>query len=417
MPRNSNRRANFLVVSDMNGSLNNLRCLRNLLRSFNRYHIRDMETPSMVTLTNGRYRALVYSELTPTGTDWKIAFLFRTGRDRGNKGHAVVSVDHVLVDPSSRMTFVQVGKFVRLISQYVIKKLNMPVIDLIIHLDDQLNPHVRSLIINALKSEGMSISVDETTCTKRIKDIDPVTGQNRVGMPLPSLNPREVRGMTPMVASSVRPVKVGDNDVVQFASHIKPGSRQHKALLKFCLEHRDWVYPSMNVRTSYMETLFTKERGDIPRWVDSLVADAQFIVIVDSKGRIRSFMAFIPGYSIPSITTWTGGGADFVDGYYINPERTVFVPVIVCECMERKGSKPGQWTRIGLQQALAMWKMLLTVLSDPANHRKFDAIAAQTMSGGFHAHLLDALGMGCRAKFSNLPYYPEDTAIFARMVF
>lgn len=416
----------FLVVSDLGGSLNNLRCLRNLMRSFNKYHVRDVETPSLNTLTSGRYKALAYNELTPIGAEWKTAFLFRVGRDRHDSEHVVVSVDHILIDPSSKMSFVQVGKFVRLISQYVLGKIDVRRIDLIIHLDGQLNPHVKTMITNALKAEGMSVSTDGSVLFKKIRDIDPETGRNMIGIPLPALNPQDVRGMTPMVASDIAPIKINDGGVVQFASHIKLGSKQHKALLQFCLEHRDWVYPVMDVRTSYMETLFTREKGDIPRWVESLVMDAQFIIIVNGKGMIQAFMAFIPGYSIPSLTTWTNdaGSNGMTDGYYVNPERTVFVPVLVCECMTGQSnrgtgrkSRPGVWTRAGLQQALAMWKMLLTVISDPLNRRKFSVIAAQTTRDGFHAHLLDALGMSLRGRFSNLPYYPEDTEIYARMIY
>ncbi len=416
----------FLAVPDIGGNLNNLRCLRNLMRSFNKYHIRDVEVPSLKTLSSGRYRALVCNELTPLGAEWKIAFLFRVGQDRNRPGHVVISVDHLLVDPSTKLSFVLVGELVRLIGQYVLGKTKAPIVDLIIHLDGQLNPHVKTMILNALRSEVMTVSTDSSVCSKRIRAIDPKTGRNMIGIPLPAVSPADVRGMMPMVASSVRPIDVGGRNKVQFASRIERGSKQHKALFNFCLEHQDWVYPAMGVRTSYMETLFTREEGDLARWVDSLISDAQFIVIVDDKGKIKAFMAFIPGYSIPSLSTWTNdaGASGMTDGYYVNPEQTVFVPVLVCECMTgrstrgtgRKG-KPGMWTRTGLQQALGMWKMLLTVVSDPVNRKRFNVIAAQTTRDSLHAHLLDALGMSLRGRFSNLPYYAEDTEIYARMIY
>lgn len=425
MPHKVMGKGDFLLVLDFD-NINDLRSLRGLVRSFNKYHVRDVHTPSLQTLTSGRYKALVYSMMTPTGNDWKIAFLFRVGRDRNAIWHTVIAVDYVLIDPSSRMTFTQVGSFVRIISQYVLKKLTKAsCVDLLINLDNQLNPHVQHLLVDALKSEGMTMNESRTKCVKRLRDVDVQTGVDRVGLPLPDIDPSRVRGMMNLeVQSTVAPLESNDGSRVQFVSKIKHGSKQHRAILTFCLKHPDWVYPAMDKRTSYMETLFTNEPGDIPRWVDSLVEDAHFIVIVNSKGTIQSFMAFVAGYSLPSIATWSSNRRENLgEGYYIAADRTIFVPVVVCECnmhtsnkgTGRKG-KPGIWSRTGFQQALALWKMLLTVLADPRNRRKFSMIAAQTSWGSLHANLLDALGFSVRARFSNLPYYAEDTALFARMI-
>lgn len=118
-------------------------------------------------------------------------------------------------------------------------------------------------------------------------------------------------------------------------------------------------------------------------------------------------MAFIVGYSTPALMT--GEGSWSAPGDYNDPERTLFVPAVVC-----KSRGHGVWSKDGFQQAMALWRMLFTVLAEPGNSGLFDVVAAQVDDGGLHSFLLDALGFAKKASFSNLPYSPKATDLYAR---
>lgn len=401
------KRTRYELVSDLS-KINHLRSLRDLVRNFSRYHIFDVTVPTAYGLADSGYKALVCEEISPEGEEWKIGFMFRIGREKQAIWHTVVCVDYVLIDPSSRVTFNKISNCVRLISQFALKHLKASCVDLLINLDSQLNPAVKQHVLAALINEGMEMAKDGKSCAKRLRSIDAETGKDRVVLPLPRVEKSQVKGMRPMVQSTIKAQKTKIGETIRFVGRIKPGSQQHRAILAFCARHPNWMEPPITERTSYMQTLFTNQPGDVRRYVASLIEDAHFIVSVDAKGRISSFMAFVVGYSAPALMSADGGGWSD-PGSYVSPERTLFVPAVVC-----KSRGHGVWTKDGFQQALSLWKMLFTVLAERGNAGKFEIAGAQVDEGGLHSHLLDALGFARKASFSNLPYHSKNTALYAR---
>ena len=400
------RKIRYELVSDLK-KINHLRSLRDLVLNFSRYHIVDIQTPTAFGLADSGYKALVCNEIDATDETWKIAFMFRIGREKKAIWHTVVSVDYILIDPSSRITFTKISNCVRLISQFALKHLRASCVDLLVNLDSQLNPVVKQHIVEALVNEGMTRSADGKSCAKRLRSIDASTGRDTVSLPLPRVSRSQVKGMRPKVQSTIRAQKTKIGETIRFVGRIQPGSQQHKAILALCAKHPNWLEPPMDARVSYMQTLFTNEPGDVRKWVASLVEDAHFIVSVDDAGRVSSFMAFIVGYSTPALMT--GEGSWSAPGDYTDPERTLFVPAVVC-----KARGHGVWSKDGFQQAMALWRMLFTVLAEPGNSGLFDVVAAQVDDGGLHSFLLDALGFAKKASYSNLPYSPKATDLYAR---
>lgn len=414
MARSVRKKIRYELVSDL-GRIDHLLCLRDLIRNFTRYHIEDVRTPTALELADDKYRALVYEEFTPGHEDWKIAFMFRIGRERKVKWHTVVSVDYVLIDPSSRMTFKQVSICVRLISEYAQKHLKASCVDLLINLDNQLNSSVADHLLESLKMEGLTVNTRGTSCAKRLRSIND-SGEDEVSLPLPDVKKSNVKGMRALTQNHlhISPQKLKTGDSIFYIGRInrksKTGSSQYKAILKYCRENPNLLAPPMTERTSYMQTLFTGNAGGVKQWVDSLIDDAYFIISVDAKHRITGFLPFIAGYSIPSIIgsgKWSFGSP----GDYVSPESTIYVPAIVCKC----GRRPGIWTKGGFQQALGMWKMMFFILSKLAKDG-FSVVGVMVDDGGLHSFLLDALGFEKKAVFSNQPYHSKSTAVYAREI-
>jgi hypothetical protein len=159
--------------------------------------------------------------------------------------------------------------------------------------------------------------------------------------------------------------------------------------------------PPISERLTYMQSLFTGEQGDVKKYVDSLIDDAHFIVSIDDKGRISSFMAFIVGYSVPALFSRTD--------MYASPEKTIFLPTLVCESRSK-----AVWTKNGFQQALSLYKMLFLVLNINGNKTRFNTLGAMVSSNSLHAHLLDAIGFAKRASFSNAPAYSYNSDFYAK---
>lgn len=397
----------YELISDLN-KINHLRSLRSLILNFGRYHIEDVEIPTAAGLAESGYRALVCSETTIDDTTWKIAFMFRIGREKKAIWHTVVCVDYVLIDPSSRVTFSKVSNCVRLLSQFVLKRLKASCVDLLVNLDSQLNPSVKKHIADALINEGLTMSADGRSCARRLRSIDEESGKDRAQLPLPRVSKSQVSGMRPLVQSTLKTIRTQSGERVKFVGRIRPGSRQHMAILSFVSKHPNWLDPPVTRRTSYMQSIFTDSPGDVRRWVSSLIEDAHFIVSVDKTGKISSFLAFVVGWSSPAIMSGDGGGWAS-PGEYVNPERTVFVPALVC-----KSRGHGIWSKAGFAQALQMWRVLMAVLAEPDNASRFDLVGVQTSEGDLHSHLLDAMGFSCKATFSNLPYYSRKTAYYSK---
>lgn len=366
----------------------------------------DIQIPTAQMLAMGGYKAVVCTEIDDTGERWTVGFMFRIGREKKAIWHTVVSVDYVLLDPKSHETFSKMATCIRLLSQFVLKRSKASVVDLIVNTDTQLNPVMTNRINDVLVNEGLSTpEPDGTLYAKRIRSVDSKTGRDSAMLPLPNVNPRDVRGMRPLVQSTIKPQKAATGDTVRFIGRIKKNSKQYQAILNFCTARADWIDPSMNERLTYMQSLFTGKPGDIRRYVDSIVEDAHFIVALDSKGRLSAFMAFIVGYSVPALSGKTSA--------YVSPESTAFVPLLLC-----KSSKHGrgQWTKIGFQQALSLYKMLFTLLAQPDLVTPIELVGVMTTDTGLHPHLLEAIGFDKSAEFSNAPAHICNTEFYARPI-
>jgi hypothetical protein len=366
--------------------------------------------PTPYGIASDGYKALVCKNIDGQNEFWSIAFLFRIGKEKKNPSHTVVSIDYVLIDPSSRITFSRLSTCIRLMSQYVLKKNaamdkrrknKTKTIDLMISMDSQLNPIIAKHIENALINEGLRRNSSGKALIKRIKSVDENTGKDSIAMPLPNVGKANVKGMRPLVQSTIQPIPIKTGGTVRFIGRIEHGSKQYLALIAFCRKYSNWLEPPITERLTYMQSLFTGEQGDVVKYVDSLIEDAHFVVSVDDSGHIRSFMAFVVGYSVPALFTGTND--------YSSPERTIFVPTLVCEAKSR-----GVWTKNGFQQALNMYKMLFSVLGMRENKRRFNTMGAMVSSSSLHAHLLDAIGFAKRASFSNAPAHHYTSDFYAK---
>lgn len=399
------RQARYELVSDLN-SVSRLLPLKKLIWAYGRYHAKPTEVPTADGLAQSGYRALVYEELTERDESWRIALLFRIGREKKSVWHTVVSIDYVLIDPSARITFTKLSSCVRLLSQFSLKHLKASCIDILINLENQSNPALKKYLQRAFINEGMTVSNDGSSCAKRLRDVDD-DGKNTVNLPLPNVVKSEVKGLRPAVQSTIKSQNTKDGERVIFVGRIPKGSKNHKLILSFCKKHDGWMNPKLSDRTSYMQTTFTGE-GNVNAYVESLVQDAHFIIVLDADKRMTGFMAFIAGYSMSSISNMQKGGFSN-PSKYVSPERVIYVPAIVCD--SRFG---GLWTKKGLQQAVSLWKMLFTIVSDKKNRNEYELIGSIVGKDSVHAHLLEALGFTCKSTMSNLPWHARASSIYAR---
>lgn len=399
-------RARYELIVDLS-RIGNLRRLRDLTDAFTRYHLEDVGLPDARDIASTGYRAVVCSEMDSHGAErWTTGFMFRVGRERRARWHTVVSIDYVLVDPSSKETFTRMASCLRLLSQFVLKRSKASVVDLVVNVESQLNPVVRNRIVDVLKNEGMHTRHgDSGLFVKRIRSVDK-NGVDSAMTALPNVDPRNVRGMRPLVQSTIQPQYSPIGDRIQFIGRIKRGGAQHRAILGFCKRHPDWISPPLTERLTYMQSLFTGKPGDVARYVDSIIEDAHFIIGLDSKGRLSSFMAFILGYSIPALGNTS-------PNTYVSPENTVFIPTVMCKSSTRE---TGRWTKVGFQQALSLYKMLFTIISSPSLTTPVELVGVMTTSNGLHPHLLDAIGMKKTASYENTPAQRYTTDYYARML-
>lgn len=395
----------YELITDLN-KIHHLRLLRNLTLAFNRYHMEDVQIPTAQMLAMGGYKAIVCTEIDDTGERWTVGFMFRIGREKKAIWHTVVSVDYVLLDPQSNTTFSKMATCIRLLSQFVLKRSKARVVDLVVNTDTQMNPVMANRINDVLYNEGLTTAErGGPLYAKRIRSVDRSTGRDSASLPLPNVNPSDVRGMRPLVQSTIKPQKAATGDTVRFIGRIKKSSKQYQAILNFCTARSDWIDPPMTERLTYMQSLFTGRPGDIRRYVDSIVEDAHFIVALDAKGRLSAFMAFIVGYSVPAL-----GGAN---GAYVSPENTVFVPLLLCKSSNHGR---GRWTKIGFQQALSLYKMLFTLLAQPDLVVPIDLVGVMTTDSGLHPHLLEAIGFDRAAEYSNAPAHACNTEFYSRPI-
>ena len=147
-----------------------------------------------------------------------------------------------------------------------------------------------------------------------------------------------------------------------------------------------------------MQSLFAGDGGDVGKYVGSLISDAHFIMGLDDRGRVSSFMAFIVGYSAPSLLD---------PDEFIPADEIVFVPIVMCDSLD------GQWTKKGFHQALSFYKILIEILKSPINANKFKIIGSMVESDGLNARMLDAIGFGKSAEYSNYPTHPYTTDFYA----
>lgn len=390
----------YELVADIN-KINSLRSLRDLTLNFSRYHGVDFVTPTTQTLVDGRYKALVCEEIDGLNDEWKISLMFKIGREKQAEWHSVICVDYLLINPSSRLTFTKVSNCVRLITQYAMKRLKASCVDLVINLDCQLNDVVKSNLVKILKSEGLQVTKDGRNCVKRLRNTE-----NTINLPLPTVDRSQVKGMRPQVQANITPVVTENGDTVKFVGKLKENSSQEQVLTKYCTIHDDWLKPTISEHAYYGQTLFTNMRmNDCSTWLKGLINDAHFIVSVDKNNNITGFMPFIAGYNIPALQVANDSGE------YLNPERTIFIPAIVCECDQN-----GEWTKNGLGQAIGLLKTLFRIISSNNNITRFDTIAGLTFGGGLRNGLYHAAGFNKIVEFSNLPYHVENSVIYARNI-
>ena len=395
----------YEIVPDLN-DIRRLKSLRDLIWRYEGFHSTPSDVPSAVGLAQSGYRALVYEELTDKDELWHIALLFRIGREKKTIWHTVISVDYVLIDPSSRITFTRVSSCIRILSQFALKHLKASCVDMIIMLDNQSNPSLREYLASAMLNEGLEESKTNDSYVKRLRASDD-NGHNTVSLPLPNVSRGAVKGLRPMVQKTIRPQKMKSGERVIFIGRVEKNSPQHKSILSFCSKHAEWMSPPIHDRSSYMQTSFNG-KGDVRAYVESLVQDAHFIITLDEGKHMTGFLAFIVGYGVPYVSTMGRGGFKNPSDM-ASPERTVYVPALVCRSLDN-----GHWTKEGLQQALSLWRMLFTILQANQNKGKFDCVAAMADDGGLNSTMLTALGFSCRAVISNLPWHPRSTAIYSR---
>lgn len=388
----------YTLVKDLS-KIHHMRRLRDLMHVFSSYHLEDIPVPNVYSLIDDGYRAVVCSEtnLTTGETIWKSAILFRIVRERRAIWHTVATVDYCIMDPSKKGAFSSMSTSLRMLSQFVARQSKASRLDIVVRLDTQMNATMYLHARRKLLMEGLQDLGDGFSFMKRLRDIDPETGKNRVMAPLPYLDDADVEGMHPLVQSSILPKRRRNGGLLTFVGRVKRSSAEYGRILGFCTDNADWVHPSLNDRVSYMQSVFPPDGGNVKDYVDSLAADAQFLKLTNPKGHVVALMAAIAGYSTPASTP--------KDSNWIDPERVVFVPLVMCQ----SGSH-GKLTRAGFMQMQELYKELFSILQSDGNKDRYDMVAVMVEEGSVHAGLLRTVGFARTATFltengETLSYY------------
>lgn len=184
------------------------------------------------------------------------------------------------------------------------------------------------------------------------------------------------------------------------------GSTEYRKILAFCKEHKEWVMPSLNKRTSYSQMVFTSPHGSVEDYVNSLIKDSYFIFRISLPSRkIEGMLAFVAGYSLPIM-------ARDDMRVYVDSSRIVFVPLVLAE----RNSLSTQYTSQGIETVVSLWQELLYVLQSGHNKGNFSAIGSLEYSNDVSMRLLESVGFTSSATYSNAPCFSADTHIMSRLL-
>lgn len=390
----------FTLVKDLS-KVYYMRHLRDLLHSFSAYHIEAIPVPNVYALARDGYKAIVCSELNmDTGEYcWKSALLFRIVRERRAIWHTVVQVDYIAVDPARTHAFTSLSTSIRILSQFVSRQSKASRLDVMIRLDSQLNSTIYLHTRRKLLMEGLRDIGDGMIYMKRLRDIDPVTHKNNISLPLINANGARIEGMRPRVQSTILPKRRRNGGLLKFIGRVRPNSREYDDIVEFCARNASWEMPSLDDRVSYMQSSFPVElKGDVHDYVDSLVNDAQFLELTNPSGHIVALLAMVAGYSTPATTP--------NDGRWVDPERVVFVPLVMCQSGSRR-----RWTKTGFMQAQELYREMFSILQSESNESRYDMVVCSVPAGSINAGLLRAVGFTKSASFpasvdgSSICYY------------
>lgn len=381
-------REKYTLVKDLS-KIYYMRHLRDLIHNFSSYHLENIPIPNVYSLIDDNYKAIVCSEYNlDTGeTHWKSAVLFRIVRERRAIWHTITTVDYCIIDPSRKKAFSSMSTSLRMLAQFVEKSSKASRLDMVVRLDTQMNATMYLHARRKLMMEGLQDLGDGFSFMKRLRDIDPKTGKNRVISPLPYIDKTtDVEGMHPLLQSAIMPKRRSNGGLLSFIGRVKRYSNEYNRIYDFCERNADWEHPSLNNRVSYMQSVFPPDKGNIKDYVDSLVADAQFLKLTNPRGGIVALMAAIAGYSTPASTP--------KDANWINPERVIFIPLVMCQNGQRR-----KLTKTGFMQMQELYKEMFAILQSDENKDRYDMLAVMVQEGSVHAGLLRTVGFTRTATF------------------
>lgn len=378
----------YTLVKDLS-KIYYMRHLRDLIHNFSSYHLENIPIPNVYSLIDDNYKAIVCSEYNlDTGeTHWKSAILFRIVRERRAIWHTITTVDYCIIDPSRKKAFSSMSTSLRMLAQFVEKSSKASRLDMVVRLDTQMNATMYLHARRKLMMEGLQDLGDGFSFMKRLRDIDPKTGKNRVIAPLPYVDKTtDIEGMHPLVQSAILPKRRSNGGLLTFVGRVKRYSNEYNRIYDFCERNADWEHPSLNNRVSYMQSVFPPNKGNIKDYVDSLVADAQFLKLTNPRGNTVALMAAIAGYSTPASTP--------KDANWINPERVIFIPLVMCQNGQRR-----KLTKAGFMQMQELYKEMFSILQSDENKDRYDMLAVMVQEGSVHAGLLRTVGFTRTATF------------------
>lgn len=380
-------RQSYVMVKDLS-KIYTLRMLRDLLGVYSHFHIDNIPLPNAYALAADGYRVIACKETNlDTGeTYWKSAILFRVVRERRAIWHTIAAVDYILIDPSKKKAFSSISTSLRLLSQFVEKQSKASRLDVVVRLDTQLNATIYLHVRRKLLLEGLGDLGDAYTFMKRLRDIDPKTGKNKVIAPLPTISASEVEGMRPLVQSAILPKRRSNGGLLSFLGHVRRYGREYNKIYDFAEENAAWEHPSLEERVSYMQSVFPEGNGNVKDYIDSLTNDAQFIKLTNPKGNIVALMGMVAGYSTPASTPH--------DTTWVSPDRVVYVPLVMCQSGARR-----RWTKVGFMQAQELYKELFSILQSEDNIGRFGMLSCLVNEGSVHAGLLRTVGFKRTATF------------------